>query len=170
MSDFDSTEDSDETLESEVAPPPATEASTSEAEAYWKKRAEKAEKQAIERKLELRRTQVAGKHGREPGEIPDWVPADKLEEFGEKFLVASESKASDTTAQVEQVEASEEKPTETEQALAAVSKGPSSTSAASPGLSQDDLLQIAMNDPERYDKLRSQGVGLEKLSWGPDRT
>ena len=167
MSDFDSTDSADEMSEEEVAPPPAPEVSSESAD-YWKKRAEKAEKQAIERKLELRRTQVAGKHGVDPGLIPDWVPADKLEEFGSKFLVASQSDSPDTTARTEQVETPEAESTPTEQKLAAVSKGPSSTSASPPsGFTQDELLQIAMNDPERYSKLKEQGMSLMKLGDDP---
>jgi hypothetical protein len=154
--------------EEEVAPPPAPEASAPESADYWRKRAEKAEKQAIERKLELRRTQVAGKHGVDPGLIPDWVPADKLEEFGSKFLVASQSDSPDTTARTEQVETPEAESTPTEQKLAAVSKGPSSTSASPPsGFTQDELLQIAMKDPERYQKLSESGQGLQKLGDDP---
>ena len=168
MSDFDSTDSADEMSEEEVAPPPAPEASAPESADYWRKRAEKAEKQAIERKLELRRTQVAGKHGVDPGLIPDWVPADKLEEFGSKFLVASQSDSPDTTARTEQAAEVEPPATETEQKLAAVSKGPSSTSASPPsGFTQDELLQIAMKDPERYSKLKEQGMSLMKLGDDP---
>ena len=168
MSDFDSTDSADEMSEEEVAPPPAPEASAPESADYWRKRAEKAEKQAIERKLELRRTQVAGKHGVDPGLIPDWVPADKLEEFGSKFLVASSTDSPDTTAKVEQVAEVEPPQTQQEQKLAAVSKGPSSSSAAPPsGFTQDELLQIAMNDPERYSKLAESGTRLQKLGDEP---
>lgn len=162
MSDFDSAEDFDETPESEVAPPPAPEASPSESADYWRKRAEKAEKQAIERKLELRRTQIAGKHGVDPGLIPEWVPADKLEEFGEKFLVKTASVEPDTAAE-ESEPAAPEVDTAQEQQLAAVTRGPSSSPASPPGLELDDLMQIAMTDPERYAKLKAQGVSLPKL-------
>lgn len=173
MSDVDLTDSPDETPEEEVAPPPAPEASSSESADYWRKRAEKAEKQAIERKLELRRTQVAGKHGVDAGLIPDWVPADKLEEFGDKFLVASTSDSPDTTARTEQVATPEAEPTETETKLAAVNKGPSSPTPPS-GFSQDELLQIAMTDPERYTKLKESGVHLQSLDddpkfFGPSR-
>lgn len=168
MSDFDSTDSLDEMSEEEVAPPPEPVTTSSESADYWKKRAEKAEKQAIERKLELRRTQVAGKHGVDAGLIPEWVPADKLEEFGDKFLGASTSDSPDTTARTEQVAEVEPPPTQQEQKLAAVSKGPSSTSAAPPsGFTQDELLQIAMNDPERYQKLSESGQGLQKLGDDP---
>ena len=168
MSDFDSTDSADEMSEEQVAPPPAPESGASESADYWRKRAEKAEKQAIERKLELRRTQVAGKHGVDPGLIPDWVPADKLEEFGSKFLVASQTDSPDTTARTEQVAEVEPPQTEQEQKLAAVAKGPSSSSAAPPsGFTQDELLQIAMTDPERYQKLKDSGVRLQTLGDDP---
>lgn len=92
------------------------------------------------------------------------------------FLEKAQTKFGSTNAPAEPTEQSEtppapvEEPTEQQaQNLAAVGKGPSATGVPSSGLTMDELMNVAMTDPERYESLKKQGVELPKLSWGPDR-
>ena len=41
--------------------------------------------------------------------------------------------------------------------------------AASSEMSADYLMQVALNDPERYMELKAHGHSLPKLDYGPDR-
>jgi hypothetical protein len=164
----DVNESSDETFE-ETVEAPAPDSPSTEQVAYWQKRAEKAQAEAVSRRVQLRRYEVAAEHGVDAKQIPDWVPADKLSEFVTQFASKSETTATEPAETSEPVEAAQEAPpTEAEQNLAAANKGPS-TGVTTSGFTQDDLLQIAMTNPERYDQLRQQGVSLDKLSWGPDK-
>jgi hypothetical protein len=136
-------ESSDETFEDTVEAP-APDSPSTEQVAYWQKRAEKAQAEAVSRRV-------------------------KLSEFVTQFASKPETTATEPAEKSEPVEAAQEAPpTEAEQNLAAANKGPS-TGVTTSGFTQDDLLQIAMTNPERYDQLRQQGVSLDKLSWGPDK-
>jgi hypothetical protein len=166
--------DLDETSSEETEPeaPPASDPS---AIAYWQKRAERAEKQAVERKVQLRRFEVAAEHGISAGDIPDYVPIDKMAEFASSFLKKTETPSA--TDQTEQPQA--ETPTETvgeasdaEKQLAAVAKGPGGASSPT-GYSAEESLQmlkeIASSDPERAARLIDSGqLNLERLP-GADR-
>ena len=57
---------------------------------------------------------------------------------------------------------SQEEPSPEEKALAAVAKGPSAGQAPH-GLSQDELIQLAVNDPGAYVRLKESGAVLERL-------
>ena len=158
MEEYD--ELSDETPDSpEEQAPPVTDPG---AIAYWQKRAERAEKQAVERRVALRRFEVAAQHGVPAEKIPEWVPADKLEEFV-GLLPKDTPPTVEPPVEAEPQETPQAEVSEEDRTLAAVAKG--STGAGSPaiGLSQDELLQVAMNDPSRYEQLKKAGLSLEKL-------
>lgn len=140
---------------------------------YWKAEAQKAFKARDSARQELR-TQIQS--GYDP-EVVELVPQDlapkEWREYADKLVSFRGKAPASPTENVEpeaQQEAAEpEVSSQAETNLAAVAKGPSATSGSPPGFDQDELLQIAMTDPERYEKLKAQGVSLQKLSWGPDR-
>ena len=140
--------DNDETFpemgddELDVAPEPAPQDTSQQAE-YWRKRAERAEKQAVERKVSLRRYEAASKHGVTPEQIPDWVPIDKMDEFVSLLPKPEPTAPSPTEA------ASEEAPeVEVPAGLAAVA-GASAPPASSPGptLSATEIRDLMVRDP-----------------------
>lgn len=128
---------------------------------FYKKRAERAEKQAVERKVLLGRFETASKHGISAESIPDWVPLDKMDEFAERFAVPASSPAPVPTEQ--EAPAAERVVSDQEQNLAAVAKGPASSGTPT-AMSSEDAMQLAMTDPARYAQLRDAGViSLPKL-------
>lgn len=165
---FDLDEQSSEETEPEQPPSPEQ---ASDAD-YWRKRAQRAEKQAVERKVENGRLRIAAKHGIEVEKIPDYVPLDKMDEFAETFLAqVAASNAADRTEQQVQPQDTEPVPeaSEAERQLAAVAKGPGGASSPSGAYTSEEALQLAMTDPDRYRQLRDAGlVSLDKLP-GSDR-
>jgi hypothetical protein len=158
--DEETFEDS-EMLDSEEAE--ADEVPSRQDATYWRKRAEKAEKQAVERKLALRRLEVASKHGASIGDIPDWVQAEHLEEFAERFL------ARPTPTETEQHEPAPEEAQAEEPAqsgLAAVAKAPSiGKPAPEVLLTVAELKELNKTDPIRAEELRRQGKYVQQTSW-----
>lgn len=134
--------------------PPAPDADAAKTIAYWQKRTERAEKQAIERKLAFRRLEVANKHGKSVEDIPDYIPADKLDEFGARFFAQSASTEPEPpAAEVAEPPVEQEVP----QGLQAIS-GPTTTGADAPVVEQSfqELGQMMSTDPERAQRLLTQ--------------
>ena len=52
---------------------------------------------------------------------------------------------------------------EEQDAIAAVAKGPVGTGTPGAGMSQEDLIQLAANDPGAYARLKKSGVALQRL-------
>lgn len=134
----------------EIEAAPAPEASSAESSDYWRKRAEKAEKEAVARRVALRRYEAATKHGVPVDKIPDWVPADKLDEFAASFLGKPATEPNPTEDKAEPAEAAETTPPEVREAerkLAAVSgqaQGTESTTAVQSG---KELYELYKSDP-----------------------
>ena len=154
MADFD---DPEENFESE-----ATEVDV----AKLQKALAQANKEALEARLELRRTQLEKEYGADvveliPGTLPqtEWKDyAEKLKTFrGEPQAPAQTEVASEETPQAEVA------PSEAELKLATVTQGPSGVEPGS-GLSPEDAIQLAINDPARYAQMRDSGaLELERL-------
>ena len=161
---------SDEYVEPEQQAAPQPPAAAPDGADYWKSEAQKAFQARDAARQELR-TQIQAGYDPEVVElVPQNLAPKEWKDYADK-LVAFRGQATpnptETTSEPEaQVEP--EAPTQQEQQLAAVAKGPSSSSASAPsGFTQDELLQIAMTDPERYVKLKEQGVSLQKLGDNP---
>ena len=164
MSDFDSDESEPQ---QQASPTPAVAAS--EKEGYWEAEAKKAFQARDAARTELRNQIQQGYDPQVVELVPQSLPPQEWKEYADK-LVAFKGQAppnpTETSEPVQQVEP--EAPSPTEQKLASVSKGPSSTSASPPsGFTQDELLQIAEHDPERYSKLAESGTRLQKLGDEP---
>lgn len=124
---------------------------------FYKKRAERAEKQAVERKVQLGRFETATKHGISADLIPDWVPLDKMDEFAERFAKTADSPAPTQTEPVE-ADPAELAVAEAERNLAAVAKGSVSPGTPQTSMSEDEIIQLSKADPARYAALRATGA------------
>jgi len=137
---------------------------------YWQEEAKKAfaardqaKADAAEARLELSRTRLEGEYGTEiVGLIPSGLPQEEWKDYAEKLKAFRGQAPAEPVENVEAEPEPEAQPVD-EAALAATATGPSNTAAPSPGLGFDDLMQVAMTDPERYRKLKEQGHGLPKL-------
>jgi len=148
----------DEMSDEVVEAPEPTADQTQQAE-YWRKRAERAEKQAVERKVQLGRFETAAKHGITPDTIPDWVPLDKMDEFAERFATSAPSTAPTQTEAPQEDEAVTTEPevTEAERNLAAVAKG-SASSGEPPAWSEEEIQQrIKAEGFQWYQRERDAG-------------
>ncbi len=164
MSDVFSDED-----EPQQAPPEPTQ-NRPDGE-YWKAEAEKAFKARDQARQDLRNQIQAGYDPAVVELVPQDLPPTEWKEYADKLLAFRGEAPNEPTAPSEPVVEAEPQPTVEEvQELAAVGKGPSGTATSSTGMNTDELLQIAMTDPERYQKLKAQGHELPKLSYGPDKT
>ena len=151
-------------------PEPAPEAGSNDSTEYWKSRAEKAELQAVERRVALRRYEVAAKHGVPADKIPEWVPAEKLDEFVGQF-VASAPTEPDTPEPSTEAESPETGvPEET---LAGIVNGPSHSAQGGSGeISRADWMALVNTDPAEAERLfKADKVNMSDLrqGLGPDR-
>lgn len=98
--------------------------------------------------------------------IPDEMPTDKWEPWLEK-VKARTAPPAETTEQQPEVQVfgdAVEAPSAEEKALAAVASGPTSVSPASPGMTDEEAIQWAMNaTPEEYERRKRQGFSLPTL-------
>lgn len=122
-----------------------------------------ARREAQQSRVKLRRTELAKEYGDDVLElVPEVLPVKEQKELAAKVSERLRTVPQAPT-EVETPEAPSVERQETEARLAAVSTGPSG-SASSGALSDDDALALAKTDPERYAKLRDQGViSLPKL-------
>jgi len=166
--------DSDESPEPQTQAAPAPTAPAPDGADYWKQEAQKAFQARDQARQDLRNQIQQGYDPEVVELVPQNLAPQEWKEHADK-LVAFRGKATpNPTENVEPAQQAEpEAPSATEQNLAAVAKGPSSPTPPS-GFSQDELLQIAMTDPERYTKLKESGVRLQSLDddpkfFGPSR-
>lgn len=152
--DDDLDEMSEDTPEVAVAEAPSPQDTT-----YWRKRAEKAEKQAVERKLALRRLEVASKHSVDATIIPEWVPADKLDEFAGNFLAKRESADTPQTDKATET-VPEAGPTPQEQRLAAVQQGAQSATPAGSRISHDEYQRMVKDPATHVQAINARQAGL----------
>ena len=132
--------------------------------AKLQKALEKANKEALDARLELRRTQLEKDYGEEiVGLIPQALPQTEWKDYADKLKAFRGQPSSEAQTDQATQTVSQEEPTEEERKLAAVSEGPSG--ATSPGgLSPEEVINLAMSDPERYRQLRDGGsISLERL-------
>lgn len=135
---------SDETPDT---PEPAPEAPSSESVDYWRKRAEKAEQQAVARRVELRRYEAAAKHGVAASEIPDWVPAEKLEEFVSAYVAKAGTTEPDPTEEAKPEPEAETAPDPAAERLAAVAGQAPGTQSSPTTPSAKELFEKYQSDP-----------------------
>jgi predicted glycosyltransferase len=94
-----------------------------------------------------------------PEEVTDFDRRVTLaEQFSAKFAASGEAQTDQATEEAPAEESSPE-----EEALAAVGKGPSGATSLG-GLTQEDLISLAISDPAKYAQLRDSGTAsLERL-------
>lgn len=163
MSDYDS----DESPEPQA--PPQPQAVSSDKEGYWEAEAKKAFAARDTARQDLRNQIQQGYDPEVVELVPQNLAPEEWRAHADKLVAFRGTVTPNPTENVEPVaQAEPETPSATEQNLAAVAKGPSSSSATPPsGFTPDELLQIAMNDPERYSKLKESGVSLPSLADEP---
>jgi hypothetical protein len=128
---------------------------------------EKVRKEAMTARLELRRAQLEKEYGTEIVElIPEALPQTEWGDFAEKLQTFRGQTPPEPQIQTEQ--ATEPVVQETlspqEQAIAAVAKGSEGISSPSAGMSPEEALVLAKNNPEEYLRLKKTGaVSLERL-------
>lgn len=122
---------------------------------------------------QLAKSELKQRYGDLVDVIPEGLPTDAwgtlLENIKARMAPPAETTQNAAEIQVEGVGAVAidtpsivEMPTPEEQRLAAVASGPSANSTV-PGIDQEQLLEIAKTDPNRYLALKKQGYSLAKL-------
>lgn len=138
----------------EEAPPPGTDFQAQVE--YWQKRSQKAEKQAVERRVALRRYEAAAKHGVPADKIPDWVPADKLDQFASEFLKPSPA------AETQEPEEPAQPEVEVPDSLVATT-GPTAPGAEVVDIGARELGELMKTDPARATRLMQAKYGGSRV-------
>jgi 3-mercaptopyruvate sulfurtransferase SseA len=132
--------------------------------AKLQKALEKANKEALDARLELRRTQLEKEYGEDiVGLIPTALPQTEWKDYADKLQAFRGQPSSEVQTEQATEEAPQEEASPEEQALAAVGTGPSGSQSLG-GLPPEEVLQLAKNNPAEYVKLRDSGAAsLERL-------